>query len=173
MTGEPIGEWRDEPSEAPRSPEANWFRRYSFPFIGACLLAGLTIGVLIDTGVMSEFLREFQRRQGEQRLAEYVMLLKNHFAAVQALREAGVSAEVWKQEAERMLVAHKPIVQEMNRTASRREPIRQHILWALRDRFPEMLANGRLEVTEAEISVARHIQQAENLLQASGINPAQ
>lgn len=169
MQGAPPEESLDESGDAPGGTRGHRIRRLALPLIGACLLAGLTIGTVLNIQSVGEFLREFQRKKSQERLSEYVVLLKNHLAALRTMREAGVSQATWEQEAEQIRAAHKPILNEMEQTASRREPIRQHILWAVRDRFPEVLANGRLHLTASEVELASQLQEAEDRIQQSSV----
>ncbi len=80
------------------------------------------------------------------------------------LRSRSASDDEWSsfnQEVKRQL---EPIIHDLNRTASAKRPIKQHLLWAGRDYLPLMIVDARESPSEAEELFAQHMDDARLLL---------
>lgn len=85
-------------------------------------------------------------------------------------REDRVGPNEWTAFTESSLKVSKEIAAELKDTASRQYPVRQALLWASRDRLPEVLQSAREKPTPAERELDYHLQKAAFLL-GSGPDP--
>ncbi len=58
----------------------------------------------------------------------------------------------------------KPIVDDLKKTASASEPIRQHLLWAAKDQLPKLFSDSGKGTSECEAIFQRHMHEAGRLL---------
>jgi hypothetical protein len=86
--------------------------------------------------------------------------LQNLHKEFRSLREKQASEGEWSSFAERANKEVAAISAELSKTASRREPWKQQLLWAAKYRWKEMMANGRTKPSAAEQDFERNLYEA-------------
>uniref|UniRef100_A0A7C2NX46 DUF4339 domain-containing protein n=1 Tax=Schlesneria paludicola TaxID=360056 RepID=A0A7C2NX46_9PLAN len=66
----------------------------------------------------------------------------------------------------------KPMVEELKKTASRKYPAKQALLWASRDKFPQVLASGRKGPTPVEKELENYLNDAARIMKVGNPPPA-
>jgi hypothetical protein len=76
--------------------------------------------------------------------------LQQILADFRKLRDSKAGPSEWSEFTKKTEEIRKPMAEELEKTANRRNPARQYMLWASRNRLPEMLQNSREKPTTAE-----------------------
>jgi len=88
---------------------------------------------------------------------QYFALLRGLEAEVKAMQSRDASPEEWvsfRKDAKETL---KPVVNDLKKSASVLEPIRQHLLWAARDQLPRLIGPRSSEMKEPERIYEQHM----------------
>ncbi|MBI1346036.1 hypothetical protein GC163_07080 [bacterium] len=94
--------------------------------------------------------------------------LQKIYTTFKYLRENNANSGDWEQFTSETMAAVKPMVDELQGTASRQYPARQSLLWAARDRLDDMLQTAREKPSPAEEEFDYNLKKAANYL---GLGP--
>jgi hypothetical protein len=90
--------------------------------------------------------------------------LQQILADLHKLRETKAGPSEWSEFAKKAEAIAKPITEELKKTANRNYPARQNLLWASRDRLPEMLKGSSEKPSTAEEKFEAHLYDAATIL---------
>jgi hypothetical protein len=86
------------------------------------------------------------------------------FEEFQRTREANASAAEWDQFSRQTIERLQPMIASLDKSASRRAPHRQNLLWAAKDCLPQMLNDARTEESESERQFIGYLEEARRLI---------
>jgi hypothetical protein len=95
---------------------------------------------------------------------QYLQTLRGIQAEGQELRTRSAADGEWHQFAERTNAALVPIVNDLKKSASSSEPVRQQLLWSARDLIPRMLGPQTKERLEQEQRLKQYLDSAQREL---------
>lgn len=81
------------------------------------------------------------------------------------LRDTKASESAWKDFEAKSRKVVEPMAEELSRTANRREPQKQYLLWAAKYRWKELIQQGRHQEVAAEKDFVRNLQEAGRRMQ--------
>jgi hypothetical protein len=95
---------------------------------------------------------------------QYLQTLRGIQAEAQELRAKLATDGEWRQFAERTNASLTPIVNDLKKSASSSEPVRQQLLWSARDLLPRMLGPQTKEREEHERRLKQYLDSAQREL---------
>jgi hypothetical protein len=137
-------------------PDRSWM--WSLIGLGVVLAA---VGGLFVAGVFTPLL---DQTVGRGRDVQSLRTLEGALAEIRALRDANATDAEWQAAAVSIQTRVQPMVDDLKRTASRKYPAKQMLLWAARDRLPQVLAAGRVAGTHPEEELENLLWEAARIL---------
>lgn len=108
----------------------------------------IAVGVLVWAGVNVVLWNAFDPLQSQER--KYYKTLTEAAQKARSAREQGLVGAERSRLAKSVLEEVKPMIADLNKSASASEPIRQHLLWAAKDQLPKLFSENTKELKECD-----------------------
>lgn len=138
------------------------------PLLQPKVLGSLAVILLAVVAVFGSSLLP-KSTAGDRKKLETLQKLHAEFRSLRDKKASPAEWTAFTQKADKEVAA---IVAELNRTASRREPWKQQLLWAAKYRWKEMMSTGREKPIAAEKDFERNLYEAARQLGVEQTAPA-
>lgn len=171
----PSPAWTPPPTRPPFTPPKKSSAGSSFdwsalwqPLLQPKVLGSVAVMLLAVVAVFGSSLLP-KSTAGDRKKLETLRKLHAEFRSLRDKQASPAEWTAFTQKADKEVAA---IVAELNRTASRREPWKQQLLWAAKYRWKEMMSNGREKPIAAEKDFERNLYEAARQLGEEQTAPA-